>query len=198
LSPYGFAIKTKFYQNYSKEDWLKFYFEGLDYIIKINKDGFHFVEQYASLLLTKMLTPYSTGYVDLMSPAGIGIAGVVYNYDGDVYASDEGRMLAEMKDKTFCIGNLHQHSYEEIYTSEKLLNPIEESFAASVPMCNECAFEPYCGSEPVFHYATQKSYVGHKPTSSFCKRNMSIFRRLICMMEDDPAVKEIFYRWARL
>lgn len=198
LSPYGFAIKTKFYQTYSKEEWLKFYFEGLNYVIQLNKDGFHFVEHYAALLLTKMLTPYSTGYVDLMSPAGIGIAAVVYNYDGDVYASDEGRMLAEMKDKTFCIGNLHQNSYEEIFTSDKLLNPIEESFAASAPMCNECAFEQYCGAEPVFHYATQKDYVGHKPTSSFCKRNMSIFRYLISMMEDDPAVKEIFYRWVRI
>ncbi len=198
LSPYGFAIKTKFYRDYSKDDWLKFYFEGLDYIIQINKDGFHFSEQYASLLLTKMLTPYSTGYVDLMSPAGIGIAAAVYNYDGDVYASDEGRMLAEMKDKMFCIGNLYQHTYEDIYTSDKLLNPLEESFAASVPMCNECAFEPYCGAEPVFHYATQKDYVGHKPTSDFCKRNMAIFRHLITLMQDDPATKEIFYRWARV
>jgi uncharacterized protein len=198
LSPYGFAIKTKSYRAYSKDDWLRFYFEGLDYIIQINKDGFHFAEQYASLILTKMLTPYSTGYVDLMSPAGIGIAAIVYNYDGDVYASDEGRMLAEMKDKTFCIGNLHQHTYEDIYTSEKLLNPIEESFAASAPMCNECAFEQYCGAEPVFHYATQKDYVGHKPTSNFCKRNMTIFRHLISLMQDDPATKEIFYRWARV
>lgn len=198
LSPYGFAIKTKSYRAYSKDDWLKFYFEGLDYIIQINKDGFHFIEQYASLLLTKMLTPYSTSYVDLMSPAGIGVAVVVYNYDGDVYASDEGRMLAEMKDKTFCIGNLHQHTYEEIYTSEKLLAPLEESFAASAPMCNECAFEPYCGAEPVFHYATQKDYVGHKPTSNFCKRSMTILRRLISLMQDDPATKEIFYRWARV
>ena len=32
---------------------------------------------------------------------------LVYNYDGDVYASDEGRMLAEMNDDTFKIGNVH-------------------------------------------------------------------------------------------
>jgi His-Xaa-Ser system radical SAM maturase HxsB len=197
LSPYGFAIKTKFYRAYNKDEWLKFYFEGLDYIIQLNKNGFRFLEYYALLIVTKMLTPYSTSYVDLMSPAGIGVAAVVYNYDGDVYASDEGRMLAEMKDKTFCIGNLHQHTYEDIYTSDKLLNPLEESFAASVPMCNECAFEPYCGSEPVFHYATQKDYIGHKPTSDFCKRNMAIFRHIITLMQDDPAAKEIFYSWAR-
>ena len=32
-----------------------------------------------------MLTFDSTGYVDLMTPAGTGIAGVVYNYDGNIY-----------------------------------------------------------------------------------------------------------------
>ena len=112
LSPYGFAIKTKTYAAYDTKEWLKFYFEGLRYIVELNKRGTPFIESYAAMILTKMLTPFETGYVDLMSPAGIGIAAVVYNYDGDVYASDESRMLAEMGDKTFCMGNVHEHSYE--------------------------------------------------------------------------------------
>jgi hypothetical protein len=41
------------------------------------------------------------GYVDLRRPAGIGLGALVYNYDGKVFASDEGRMLAEMGDRTF-------------------------------------------------------------------------------------------------
>ena len=80
-----------------------------------------------------MLTNDDPGYVDLTSPAGIGIGAIVYNYDGDVYASDEGRMLAEMGDKTFRLGNLHQDSYEEIMLSEALLAPLEESFARQRP-----------------------------------------------------------------
>ena len=59
------------------------------------------VEQYSAIVLKKMLTNDDPGYVDLTSPAGIGIGAIVYNYDGDVYASDEGRMLAEMGDRTF-------------------------------------------------------------------------------------------------
>jgi hypothetical protein len=39
-------------------------------------------------------------------PAGMAIAGIVYNYDRTVHASDEGRMLAEMGDRTFCLGSL--------------------------------------------------------------------------------------------
>ncbi len=196
LSPYGFAIKTKSYQSYDQSKWQDFYFEGLDYIIKMNRSGFTFIEHYAAMILKKMLTPHQTSYIDLMSPAGIAIGAMVYNYDGTVYASDESRMLAEMGDKTFALGNVHTDSYSDIMLSDKLLGPLEQSFAASVPGCSWCAFEPYCGADPVFHYATQGDAVGKKPLSAFCNRNMAIFRGLISRMESDPETREIFERWA--
>jgi len=198
LSPYGFAIKTKFYQSYDQRRWLEFYFEGLDYIIELNRRGLDFIEHYAAMVLKKMLTPLQTSYVDLMTPAGIGIGALVYNYDGTVYASDESRMLAEMGDQTFALGNVHKNSYEEIILSDKLLDPIEQSFAASSPGCAWCAFEPYCGSDPVFHHATQGDFLGKKPLSAFCTRNMAVFRGLIERMEADEEVCAIFERWANL
>lgn len=196
LSPYGFAIKTKTYAAYDTAEWLKFYFEGLRYIIELNKQGQRFTEAYAATILTKMLTPFDTGYVDLTSPAGIGIGAVVYNYDGDVYASDESRMLAEMNDTTFRMGNVHEHSYDELFLSDALLGPLEESFTGSAPMCSDCAFEPFCGADPVYHYATQGDLVGRKPMSGFCEKNMTIFKVLIGMMEDDADTKRLFRRWA--
>lgn len=196
LSPYGFALKTKWYGSYRTPKWLDFYFDGLDYIIGLNKKGVHFRETYASIVLTKMLTPFHPGYVDLMSPAGIGIGALVYNYDGDVYASDESRMLAEMGDKSFRLGNVHHNSFEEIVLSPSLLDPLESSFAASAPMCSTCAFEHYCGADPVFHHATQGNPVGRKPISDFCNRNMGIFRGLIKRMESDPETRRLFTHWA--
>lgn len=194
LSPYGFAIKTKWFGSYQVDEWLRFYSEGLDYILDLNRRGVFFKEFMATTILKKILTPYATSYVDLMSPAGIGISAIVYNYDGDIFASDEGRMLAEMKDQTFNLGNVHQNSYEEVFTSEQLLRPLEESYTRSVPMCSECAFEPFCGAEPVFHHATQGDFVGHKPTSAFCNRSMAILRHLFRLMED-PDKKAILERW---
>ncbi|MBX5302458.1 His-Xaa-Ser system radical SAM maturase HxsB [Rhizobium sp. NLR12b] len=196
LSPYGFAIKTKSYTSYDVERWLEFYLDGLNYIIELNDNGIRFRELYASTVLTKMLTPFEPGYVDLMSPAGIGISAVVYNYDGEIYASDEARMLAEMGDKTFRIGNVHKNTYEEIFSSDALLDPIEQSFAGSAPMCSDCAFEPFCGAEPVFHTATQHDFVGLKTRSAFCTRNMRIFKTLISLMEESPKVRELFMQWA--
>lgn len=196
LSPYGFALKTKFYQSYNQDRWLKFYFEGLDYIIEMNRGGYHFTEYYAAIILRKMLTPFQPGYVDLQSPAGAGISAVVYNYDGNVYASDESRMLAEMGDDSFCIGNVHTDSFEDIFMNDKLLEALDTSFAPSAPMCSWCAYEPYCGSDPVFHHATQSDMVGKKPLSAFCSRNMAIFKGLIQRMEADTATRAIFERWA--
>jgi uncharacterized protein len=196
LSPYGFAIKTKSYASYSTDRWLEFYKEGLEYIIQLNKDGIQFQEFYASTILKKILTSEESGFVDLMSPAGIGIAAVVYNYDGTVHPSDESRMLAEMGDEKFKLGNVLENTYEEIFGSDALLEPLEDSFAASNPMCTDCAYETYCGAEPVYHYAMHKDFVGRKPESSFCKRNMSIIEYLIERMEDDDHVKKMFQRWA--
>jgi uncharacterized protein len=196
MSPYGFAVKTKWFKAYGADEWLEFYFAGLDYILTLNRSGYAFTEFYAATILAKMLTPFEPGFVDLRSPAGIGIAAIVYNYDGDVYASDESRMLAEMGDKTFRIGNVHRDQYEDIMLSDALLGPIEESFAASVPMCSDCAFEPFCGADPVFHHATQGDFIGSKPRSMFCERNMAIFKRLITLMRDDDETRRIFVRWA--
>jgi len=195
LSPYGFAMKTKSYEAYDQTRWLEFYKEGLAYVVDINRAGKFFPEYFASTILTKMLTPFEPGYVDLMSPAGTGIAAVVYNYNGDVYASDEARMLAEMGDYTFRLGNVHADSYDAIFTSEALLDPLDASFAQSVPMCTDCAFETFCGSDPVYHHATQGDPVGRKPSSGFCTRNMEVFRHLILEMRSDPAVERIFRTW---
>jgi uncharacterized protein len=195
ISPYGFAVKTASTTGYQMGEWLKFYNDSIDYILEINHSGFFFVEEYAAIILRKMLTPYPTGYVDLQSPAGIGISVIVFNYDGDVYASDESRMLAEMNDKTFRLGNLLTNTYEELFANEFWINAVLETMTEGVPGCIDCAFMPYCGSDPVFHYATQGNPIGHKSTSDFCYKNLSIMKSLVLRMEQDPNVREIFESW---
>ena len=107
-------------------------------------------------------------------------------------------MLAEMGDKTFRLGNLLTDAWETVMTSDALLNPLEASFAASAPMCSDCAFEPYCGADPVFHHATQGDVVGHKQSSAFCKRSMAICRRLISLMRDDSEARRILQTWVKV
>lgn len=197
LSPYGFALRTKTFSEYDTEQWMKFYEEGLEYILELNRKGVFFREIYTTIILRKILTPFGTGYVNLQSPAGNAISGIVFNYDGKIYGSDEGRMLAEMKEDYMELGNLDDHSYSDIFTSEKLHNILRESLAESSPRCEKCAFLPYCGSDPDYHYSRQRDLQGHKAFSGFCKKNMSIFKYLIEKLEDDKEDAKILKGWIR-
>jgi His-Xaa-Ser system radical SAM maturase HxsB len=195
LSPYGFAVKTGLVRQYTMDDWLEFYRAALAHIIDLNLRGIALREEYASLILRKMLTPYPTGYVDLQSPAGIGIAGLVFNYDGDIYASDEARMLAETGDRRFRLGNLARDAFEDVMLSDSLLDVLSGTMTEGVPMCVDCGFQPYCGSDPVYHYATQGDVVGFKPASDFCRKNMAVMRHLIHLLEDDEESASVLRGW---
>lgn len=197
LSPYGFALKTSKLVGYSIDEFLAFYEESLRYILELNKQGIHLVESYAQIILTRILTPFATGFVDLQSPAGAGVGVAVYNYDGDVYASDESRMLAEMGDMTFRLGNVHSDSYEQIFGGELLQQIVASSCVESLPGCADCAFQTFCGADPVFAHATQGDMVGHMPTSDFHKKNFSIIKLLLNLYYSDPVIKKIFWAWVR-
>ncbi len=196
LSPYGFAVKTKWFDKYTASRWLDFYERGLRHILKINREGRFFTEFYASLLLKRMLTDKPTGYVDLRSPAGIGLGALVYNYDGSVFASDEGRMLAEMGDSTFKLGHLSDADYTSIITSEHLIDLVGSTLSQCAPECSSCAFEPHCGADPVYHHATQGDPVGIKPLSGFCARQKGIFKLLLRVLDADGEDARILRSWA--
>lgn len=197
ISPYGFALRRRGGAGYGVQRWLAFYEAGLDHIIDLNRHGVPMVEAYTAIVAKKMFTNDDPGYVDLTSPAGIGLGALVYNYDGDVYASDEGRMLAEMNDQTFRLGNVHHSSYRDIMLSDQLLQPLQESFTLSAPMCSTCAFEPYCGADPVFHHTTMGDFAGQKTMSAFCQRNMGVFTAVLRRAREDDFTRELFFRWAQ-
>ena len=135
ISPYGFALRQRGGAGYGVRRWLEFYESGLDYVIDLNKRGTPMVETYAAIIAKKMFSNHDPGYVDLTSPAGIGIGALVYNYDGDVYASDEGRMLAEMNDHTFRLGNVADSGYANIMLSSQTPAAARAVTTLSAPMC---------------------------------------------------------------
>jgi uncharacterized protein len=198
LSPYGFAVKTQRKTGYDRTAFLDFYRNALDRVIEINRSGKFLIEVYAQIILTKILTPFATGYVDLQSPAGAGIGAVVYNYDGDVYASDEARMLAEMGDKKFRLGNVFADSYSEIFGGPVLRELVNNSCVDSLPGCSDCAFRSYCGADPIENHTTQGDIIGHRPTSDFCTRNMGIITHLLQLYHSgDPFIRELFWSWVQ-
>jgi len=195
LSPYGFAIKTKQIQQYDAKRWLDFYIRGLRYILDINRKGHTFFEFYTLLLLRRMLTDEPIGYVDLRSPAGVGLGALVYNYDGKVFASDEGRMLAEMGDTTFELGHVERDNYRSLILSDKLLDLVGSSLTQCAPECLNCVFESHCGADPVYHHATQNDSLGLKPLSGFCARQKGVMGTILDLLDHSPDDAAVLHRW---
>lgn len=196
LNPYGLAKKDIAALGYSAEDFVEKYKLALNYIIDLNLRGIHFAEIYVGLLLTRILTPFSTGFVDLQSPAGIAICGVIYDYNGNVYASDEGRMLGAMGDDTFLLGNVNSNTYKEIFYGDKIRSLIKNSCLECLPICSHCAFQSYCGADPVRNYVEQGDIIGNRMVSEMCKKNMGIIQYLLELIErNDKDINNVFWSW---
>ena len=133
--------------------------QALNHLIEINLAGHAIEESYATLLLTRILTPFPTSYVDLQSPAAAGRNVLVYNYDGGVYVSDEGRMLAEMGDDRFRMGSVHD-SLATLRESNAMRIINDAGNAETLPVCSDCAFVPYCGADPVFTWQRRATRSG--------------------------------------
>lgn len=196
LNPYGFAVKTQSVIGYTTAEFIEFYKKALAYIIEINRAGRTFSEALTTMILTKIMTPWSLGFVDMQSPSGAGIGVVVYNYDGDIYASDESRMLAEMGPHAFKMGNILENDYSEIFFGEVMQNIASASCNEALAGCSDCAYQPYCGADPVRHYSTQGDIYGNRPTSSFCQKHLWAFRHAFdLMLNADPDLERIFWSW---
>ncbi len=196
LNPYGNAIDNMDTLGYSTDEFIAAYKTALNYIIEKNIEGYFFVEYYAALLLERILTPFSTGFVDLQSPCGNIISGVIYDYDGYVYASDEGRMLARRGDKRFCLGHVKENDWDEMFKGELAQEIVKASCVECLPECATCAYQLYCGADPVRYYVEDKTLEGHRPESNFCKKNKGILDYIFYLLSlDDERINKTFLSW---
>jgi uncharacterized protein len=196
LNPYGFAQKYFSKIGYTTEAFLAFYEKCLDYIIQLNKDGQPFRESYASLIVKKLVTPWATGFVDLQSPCGAGFGVTLYNYDGNIYPSDESRMMAETGDRHFKMGNVLENTRAELF-----LGPVMQELAMagvndSLPVCSDCAYAPYCGADPVRRYQVTGSPYGRPGKDDFCYKNQNIIKMIINKLTSgDVQTQHILLQW---
>ena len=172
LNPYGAAFKTISWDTYSRK-FLSFFKKSVLYIIEKNLSGTYFVEDFSTIILRKILTPFSDGFVDMKSPAGIINGVIVYNYDGYVYASDESRMLAEDGDFSFRLGAITSE-YQGLFYGEKAQKLSEIWCAECIAGCSDCAYQQYCGADPVRNHTAQHDAYGFRPSSNLCSLHMKI------------------------
>ena len=127
----------------------------------------------------------------------MGTNGLVVNYDGEIYLSDESRMLAEEGDKTLAVGlNVRSGSTscEDIIRTDLAKESVSDTQLISSPICSTCAFQSYCGNDLVYNYNTNGKLTGYKPYSFICQRTKSVTRHILDLLAD-PESKSILESW---
>jgi His-Xaa-Ser system radical SAM maturase HxsB len=196
LDPFGFAEKTADKIEYPREEYMKFYRSALDYMIELNKGGTQILERYAAIFLTKILKGEDPNFLDIRWPGGGGLGQLAYNYDGKVFASDEGRMLHEMGDDTFELGHVNDSSYRELVGHPTVRAIALASNLEQSPDCVSCTYLPYCGIPPVHSHKTQGTIFGRMRESTLCYVHKHIQDYLFeKIAEGDPATLDIFDKW---
>lgn len=195
LNPYGNAIQNKENLDYTTEEFVEAYKDALNYIIELNKKGINFIECYTTLFLSRILTPFSTGFVDLQSPSGAGISGAIYNYDGKIYPADEARMLARMGDDYFCMGTVDDN-YNQVFNGKIIRDIVKNSCVETMPVCSECAYQQYCGADVIRNYLETKDLTGYRLKSGFCRKNKMILDHIFSILkQNDEDTMDIFWSW---
>jgi His-Xaa-Ser system radical SAM maturase HxsB len=196
LDPFGFAQKTRKRLGYTIQDFLEFYGQALDYIIEQNLSGIEVLERNAAIMLSKAIGGADPNYLDLRTPGGAAIGQLAYHPNGNIYSSDEGRMVAAMGDETFLLGNVMESSYESLMRSPEVKALVLASVNLNEPGCNQCVYQPYCGLQPEYNYKTQGSLSGRMAESPWCQKHKGIFDKVFrTYAEGSPAVREVMERW---
>lgn len=195
LDPFGFADKTSQRIEYPRDEYLEYYRNAVDYMIELNLEGVEILERYAAIFLTKILRGEDPNFLDIRQPSGAGIGQLAYNYDGQIFTCDEGRMLHEMGDDTFRLGTVDDR-YRDVVGHETIRALVIASQLQGLPDCADCAYQPYCGIPPVHSHKTQGSLFGRMRESTLCQVHKGIqdylFEKLATA--DEPTL-EVLERW---
>jgi uncharacterized protein len=168
LTPLGKATLNWNRIGYTPEEFLDFYIQALDEAIKVNMNEGFFKEAHAAILLSRINGQF-VNYMELRSPCGASIGQLAYYADGDIFTCDEGRMLHEMGDETFRLGNVFENTYRDIINNGVCKTVCASSILEAIPSCCDCVYQPYCGTCPVVNYSRSQDIIEKTPRGYRCK-----------------------------
>lgn len=196
VDPFGFAGKTARVVEYDRAAYRDFYRTAVEHILDKNRRGEQVLERYASIFLTKILGDDEPNFLDIRSPGGSAIGQLAYSYDGKIFTSDEGRMMAETGESMFHIGDVQTSKYRDLMKHPTVRALVMASIREVQPDCVNCTYSPYCGIQPEHNHRSLGSIFGRARESTICSVHKGIQDYLFeKLRENDPATVEILRRW---
>jgi sulfatase maturation enzyme AslB (radical SAM superfamily) len=179
---------------YTSIEYAAFYARLLDRVIAKNRERL-FVEESTLFRLRRIYDPGFSGFVDMQSPAGVLLGALIFNYDGRIFGSDEARMLWEStKAGELVLGTIDDPP-QQIHQNRFAARLLEDTFTCTSPGCDDCAYQPHCGADPLHHLSTQGDHVGDKSISFFCQLQRELFDQIFLLLENQPAARKVFESW---
>ncbi len=186
----GFAKQQWKKIGYTPKEYLKFWKESSDYIIKINKEK-PFLEIMTTLLLKKILNKKDPMFVDIQSPCGAAITQMLYSYKGDIFPCDESKIYPIFK-----LGNVKESKYNEIFRHKTTTTMIDMS-SKYATLCDACPWSPFCGICLVNIYKTTGTIIPKLAENFRCnifkEMHKTIFKNLIFSEEH----RKIYMNWLK-
>ena len=196
LTPLGKAVVYWDEIGYSPEEFVDFYKEALEELIEINKMG-HFIKEDHATILLKRIQGDFMNYMELRSPCGAGVGQLAYYADGNIFTCDEGRMLHEMGQSTFCLGNVYKSQYTDLIKNGVCKTVCAASILETIPSCCDCVYQPYCGTCPVVNYAMNGDVIEKHPRGYRCSVYSGILDYLFSKFyENEEKTMKILNSWS--
>jgi radical SAM protein with 4Fe4S-binding SPASM domain len=171
---------------YSSEQYIDFWREMLVYLLKKP-----ILEVGTAHLVKKAIFGQHPLFLDLQSPCGAAINQLAYDFNGDIFTCDEGRMVGG---DMFRIGHASQ-SYKDVMCAQNIKGIVKCS-VNDLLGCKRCAFKPYCGVCPVLSYLEYGSPVPRTGTFE-CRVLRSQFRFIFEAFFTQKSYRDMFTRWAQ-
>jgi His-Xaa-Ser system radical SAM maturase HxsB len=172
LSPYGFARK-KGMGSYSLKEYFIYYRQVLNGLkLRWEREEL-FTEHSMGVHVKRLLQPNFNAYADLKSPSGFALNTILFNFDGNIFGSDEARMLQRVHPEIdFSLGHVMDDTLNVSALSRAV---IAGGINIDKPGCNTCAYQPFCGADPMQNISLFGEATGHKAQSPFCKYHKTMF-----------------------
>jgi His-Xaa-Ser system radical SAM maturase HxsB len=187
----GFARK-KYGFDSSLVDWRQYYRRFIAALIEYNVTADVPIEEYyLTHILRRILQSGHNNHVDLRNPNWLGKDLLVIDFDGQLYPTDEARMVSRIGKIDLSIGSL-----EDGIDASKVaaLNSNVSNF--DDPDCVHCVYKAYCGLDPIDDLSRYGRVDLPRHQTDHCKSHLDLFDYAFSLLYSaDPKVQKSLAIW---
>lgn len=177
------------------EAWDSYYIAFIEALIAENRKADYVLgEYYLSYVLRRLLDPRRQEHVDLRNPNPLGQDYLVVSERGDLFPSDEARMLYRTGQIDLRIGHVVTGLDHGVLDQ---LNRYSDN--RSDPTCRDCVYQAVCGRDLIDDISRYGRIDGPRHQTRHCRRHMSLFDYLMGKLaQGSPWEIEVLARMAGL